>query len=253
LIVSFLKFLWHSRNEHGVHSPFVFDFVTKGLYGKKLIKDFYKIKNLRIDFLKNNKKIYIEDFGAGSKIFKTNERTICQIAKHVSLSPKKAKILSQIIHYFKPDNILELGTSIGLGTITLAYSNPEAKILTVEGCKTIFFEAKTLFEKEKMQQIEIRHASFGDFIKTNDKIFDFILFDGNHTFEATIKYFSQLLNKKHNNSLWVFDDIHWSKDMEKAWNYIKNHQEVSVSIDLFYYGLVFFRNEQEKEHFVIRP
>lgn len=33
--LSYLNFLWHSKNEHGVHSPFIFKYVTQCLYAKK--------------------------------------------------------------------------------------------------------------------------------------------------------------------------------------------------------------------------
>lgn len=252
MILSYLRYLWQSTNAHGVHSPFVYEFVTRGLYAKKLPPEFFKIHAIRKELLQNNKKLSIEDYGAGSKIFKNNQRTIGQLAKYVALSPKKATILFKVISYFKPEYILELGTSIGLGTTTLAYANPKAKIVTIEGCQNIYQEAKKLFAQENLQQINSIHSTFDTFIKGNDQLFDCILFDGHHTFEATIRYFEYLLHAKHNHSLWIFDDIHWSEDMEKAWHVIKNHPEVSVTIDLFHYGLVFFRKEQQKEHFVIR-
>jgi hypothetical protein len=41
--------------------------------------------------------------------------------------------------------------------------------------------------------------------------------------------------------------------MEKAWEEIKQHPHVTLTIDLFFIGLVFVRQAQkEKEHFVIR-
>ena len=81
---------------------------------------------------------------------------------------------------------------------------------------------------------------------------DLIYFDGNHQKEATLHYFEKLLPMAHNDSVFIFDDIHWSREMEEAWDQIKAHPQVRVSIDTFYWGLVFFRKEQEKEHFTIR-
>lgn len=252
LFFSYLKFLWQSTNQHGVHSPFVFDFVTKGLYKKHDSNTIKKIKLIRKTLLKNNKKIEIEDFGAGSKIFKTNKRTISQLTKHVALSNKKAEILFKTTNYFKPKTILELGTSLGLGTITLAISNLESKIISVEGCKNIFNEAENVLKENNIKNCLLKNSNFDDFLKSYHQDYECVLFDGNHTYDATISYFNQLLIKKHNDSYWIFDDIHWSKDMERAWLYIKNHDEVSVTIDLFHYGLVFFRKEQMKQNFVIR-
>ncbi len=82
--------------------------------------------------------------------------------------------------------------------------------------------------------------------------YSLLFIDGNHQKEATLAYFEKLLPTVHNDSVMIFDDIHWSKGMEEAWEIIKQHSEVRVTIDTFQWGLVFFRREQEKEHFVIR-
>jgi predicted O-methyltransferase YrrM len=79
-----------------------------------------------------------------------------------------------------------------------------------------------------------------------------IYFDGNHSKKATLDYFELLLPTICNETLWIFDDIHWSPEMEEAWEIIKKHPKVTVTIDTFQWGLVFFRSEQPKEHFVIR-
>lgn len=239
-----------------MHSPFVFDFIVKGLNNNNNNNNnqsIDEIEEIRRHLLKNHQKITIEDFGAGSKIFKNNERTIRQIVQHVALSPKKVQILFKIINYFKPNTILELGTSIGLGTTTIAHACPMGTIITVEGCKNLIDEAIKLFDINGLKNIAVKNETFDSFIENNTQIFDVILFDGHHTYEATIKYFEELLESKHNNSFWIFDDIHWSKDMEKAWRFIKDQKDVTVTIDLFHYGIVFFRQEQIKQHFVIRP
>ena len=98
----------------------------------------------------------------------------------------------------------------------------------------------------------------GDFSVTLPKVlgnkqFDLIYFDGNHQKDATIKYFKLSLPCAHNDSVFIFDDINWSVKMQEAWEEIKKHPQVSVTVDLFFWGLVFFRKEQEKENFIINP
>ena len=56
------------------------------------------------------------------------------------------------------------------------------------------------------------------------------------------------LEKKHHHSVFVFDDINWNEEMQKAWQEIKDHPEVTISLDLFYVGIIFFRKEQQQEH-----
>jgi predicted O-methyltransferase YrrM len=98
-------------------------------------------------------------------------------------------------------------------------------------------------------------TEFSEYFKTQTpkpKTQNLIYFDGNHSKIATLDYFEALLPTISNESVWIFDDIHWSPDMEEAWEIIKKHPKVTVTIDTFQWGLVFFRREQEKEHFIIR-
>jgi predicted O-methyltransferase YrrM len=106
-----------------------------------------------------------------------------------------------------------------------------------------------------LNNIKAEVTEFSAYLKTFDfrlSTFDLIYFDGNHSKKATLDYFEMLLPTINNQSVWIFDDIHWSKDMEEAWEIIKTHSKVTVTIDTFQWGMVFFRYEQPKEHFVIR-
>jgi predicted O-methyltransferase YrrM len=255
-ILSYFKFLIRSKNEHGIHSPFVYDFTTKCLYKKntdskpqlKILKAFQK------DLLSNKNLITVTDFGAGSRVFKTNHRIISAIAKNAGISNKRAKLLFKITQYFKPEHILEIGTSLGISTACMHLGNPKTKITTLEGCKETAKIAKEQFEKFNFREIKIQIGEFkntlSETLKNNN--FDLIYFDGNHQEESTINYFLECLKYANNNSIFIFDDIHWNEGMCRAWEFIKNNEKVTISIDTFQWGLVFFRAEQRKEHFNIR-
>ena len=253
-LLSLLRFILNSKNKHGIHSPFVFNLVTR-CFNKKLIKDKLKeFNSYKKELILNNSKIEVTDLGAGSKIFCSNKRKISKIAKHAGISNKRAKLLLKLIQYFKPNNILEIGTSLGLSTSILSIANSSAKITTLEGCEQTAKVANEMFQKHNFKNIEL---VIGNFEATLPKvlknmIFDFIYFDGNHTKKGTLKYFELSLNSINNNSVLLFDDIHWNKEMEEAWEEIKNHPKVTVTIDTYQWGFVFFRKEQQKEHFIIR-
>ena len=254
-IKSYLKFLWNSKNEHGVHSPFVFNLLTKCFYDKKSKPEYSILENYRKTLLENKSFIEVTDFGAGSKVFKSNRRQICKIAKTAGISPKRAELLFRVTNYFQPKNVLEIGTSLGLATSALALGNPKAKIITLEGCPQTGNVAKNHLENFDCKNVDTIITEFEDFlVRTNlqSTDYDLIYFDGNHSKKATLAYFDLLLTTITNDSVWIFDDIHWSPDMEEAWETIKNHPKVTVTIDTFQWGFVFFRYEQEKEHFVIR-
>lgn len=251
---SFIIFLYKSTNQHGVHSPFVYNLVTKCFYKKTDSLKGKLIAKIKHRLVENNDIITVIDFGKGSKIFKNNKRKISNIANITGISTKKAALLLRISDYFKPNNILEIGTSVGLGSATLSIGNPKATVKTLEGCKNTAFVAQKLFQEFNLQNIQLTIGNFNDtllpIIYKNK--FDLIYFDGNHQKEATLNYFNLCLKTAHNNSIFIFDDINWSIEMQKAWLIIKKHPKVTISIDTYFWGIIFFRKEKEKEHFTIR-
>lgn len=251
--IAFIKFLVTSTNQHGVHSPFVFDFVTKCLYDKNQYNAYQKIKAYRKQLLKSTISLNTTDFGAGSKRLGKNKRKVAHMVNISSSSFKDSKLLFRISDYFKFKTALELGTSLGVSTQALALGNKETKIITIEGCPETFNFSKQQFKTQNLSNIVAINSDFESAIlELEDKNFDCIFFDGHHSKTATLNYFNRLTSKAHNDSIFIFDDIYWSKDMTDAWTEIINDSRVSVSIDTFHFGFVFFRKEQLKQHFRIR-
>ncbi len=239
---------------HGIHSPFLYEFSRGVIFSKKSNPCFKEI-GIIIKKLKTDKSlIQINDYGAGSRILKNKSRRISSIAKISSTKKKYGKLLYRMVEYFDMKNILELGTSLGIGTMYLAYSQ-KASVYTIEGDKATYKKAKNTFKQTKLSNISSINGIFKDVLpKTLNQIekLDLVYFDGNHKMKPTLNYFEQCLTKISNNSIFVFDDIHWSKDMENAWEQIKIHPKTVVTIDLFQMGIVFFRKELSKEHFIVR-
>jgi len=251
---SYLKFLFKSKNQHGIHSPFVFQLTTKCIYKNLNNNIFNSFLHIRKNLISNTSIITVSDFGAGSKLFSSNKRQISKIAKHVGISKKRSRLLFKVIQYFNPKSILEIGTSLGLGTSILSLAAPDSKITSIEGCPQTTEIAKDIFHKYNLSNIKLHSGNFETILPKlfQENIYDFIYFDGNHTKKATLDYFNLALASIHNESIFLFDDIHWSKEMEEAWKEIKNNPKVTVTIDTFQWGFVFFRKEQQKEHFIIR-
>ncbi|MDX1279511.1 class I SAM-dependent methyltransferase [Oceanihabitans sediminis] len=249
----YIKFLKNSTNQHGVHSPFIYNLVTKCFYNKTKFTDYKTLSQYRENLYNNHTIIEVKDYGAGSRIFKSNKRKVSKIAKTAGITKKRAKLLYRIANYLQTDNMLELGTSLGLATAALSLGNKKGNITTMEGCPETAAIAKQQFQDFELKNIDIKVNDFASEINNlKNKNFDLIYIDGNHQKEATLSYFNTLLNHIHNDSLMIFDDIHWSEEMTEAWQEIIEHKKVTASIDCFYWGIVFFRKEQVKEHFVIR-
>lgn len=250
---SYLKFLWNSTNAHGVHSPFVFDLVRKCFYDKTNHPAYSVLKEYRDALLQNKNTIEVTDFGAGSRVFKSNTRAVNKIAQNAGISPNDAELLFRVAHYFQPKTGLEIGTSLGLATSALAVATT-AEITTLEGCQETAKLAQSQFQKFNFNVNPVV-TEFEQYLKNRQletENWQLVYFDGNHSKEATLNYFELLLPTISNETVWIFDDIHWSSGMEEAWKIIKGHPKVTVTVDTFQWGMVFFRKEQEKEHFIIR-
>ncbi|WP_423818437.1 class I SAM-dependent methyltransferase [Salinimicrobium sp. TIG7-5_MAKvit] len=273
-----------------MHSPFVYGLVTRCFYDRRKHASYVLLKQYRRSLLKDKRAVKVKDFGAGSKVFTSEVRKLSKMAKTAGISPKRARLLNRLVRYLEAETALELGTSLGLGTAAMAAGN-KIKVTTIEGCPQTAKIASEKFEEFRLENIQLIVGKFEELLVENGKWreernskfqipnsdstenrqlttdnskptthnsellthnFDLLYIDGNHQKEATLSYFEKLLPTVHNNSVMIFDDIHWSKGMEEAWEEIKAHPKVKVSIDTFQWGLVFFRREQEKEHFVIR-
>jgi len=258
VVLKFIKYYVTASNGrgHGIHSPFVFDFVKKVMNDSRQFYAFDPIEQMRKSLLVNNQVLTIEDFGAGSKATKSNERKVSDIARS-ALKPKKfGQLMFRTVNHCRSNNIIELGTSLGITTAYLASAKLNANVYTFEGAKQIAAIAKQTFDSLSINNIQVIEGNFDNTLqKQLNKMscVDFAFVDGNHRKKPTIQYFEQLLAKSTESSVFIFDDIHWSNEMEEAWEYIKQHSAVTLTIDLFFIGIVFFRKEQKvPQHFTIR-
>ncbi len=255
--IKYLKYKLFAKHRkgYGVHSPFLYDFVTKVIYGENYFYAYDAIAELRYDLLDSEEKIKVKDFGSGSKKMKSNERKIKDIAKYSAVSEKFGEMLFRLIETFKPQTILELGTSLGLGTLYLSMANSKAKVFTIEGCPETAEKAKQNFEELNVKNISQIIGNIDEELPNllkNADMLDFVYFDGNHQKEATLNYFYQCLKKIGNDTIFYFDDIRWSDEMEQAWEEIKTNGKVRLTVDLFFSGIVFFRKELSKENFIVK-
>ncbi len=241
---------------HGMHSPFVFEFITKVLNDKTNYEAYITVEALRKKLLQDETVLTIEDMGAGSATGETKQRKISSIAKHAAKPKKFGQLLHRMVKHYQPQTILELGTSLGITASYLSLAKNDAEIITMEGATEIAATANENFKRLHLQNIKLVEGNFDYTLSAviySQPKFDFVFIDGNHRQEPTEKYFQMLLPKLQNDSILVFDDIHWSKEMEAAWKNIQDHPAVRCTIDLFFIGIVILRHEfKEKQHFTIR-
>lgn len=216
---------------------------------------FDKIDMIREQYLVNKARISVTDKGAGSQFGAVKSKTIAQIAKHSAIQQKYGELLSRLIISFKPPSIIELGTSLGISTLYLSLPNKGTRVTTIEACSQCASIAQQTFNQQLCNNIQTNIATFDEALPTilaHCKRIDFAFIDGNHRGDATLNYFHLLLQKSHSNTIFVFDDIHWTRDMFEAWQTICQHPQISLTIDLFQFGIVFFHPQTEKQHLTIK-
>lgn len=256
--VNYLRYLLSSSNGkgHGIHSPFIFEFITRVLNDKTTYNAYAIAEGLRQKMLKDTRRVAVKDLGAGSTVNGNAERSVASIARSAAKSKKFGQLLFRMVRHYKPATIIELGTSLGITTTYLALANPTAKLYTLEGAPGIVRVAAENFKALDSGNLALVQGNFDDTLQPllgSISNLDLAFIDGNHRQLPTEGYFLSLLSKTHHDSIVVLDDIHWSREMEQAWDTVKSHPSVTCTLDLFFIGIVFFRREfHEKQHFTIR-
>lgn len=258
IISRYLKYLIQAKTRHGVHSPFVYTFIDDILHDKKEYSD-YSIIEKEVKRLKQNRNVLeIVDFGAGksSGKYRTYFRRVSDIASISGISRRHGRLLYRLILYFQPATLLEMGTSLGISAMYQSKGNLGAQLTSVDGCASLAMIARNTLDNAACENVKLKTGQFRTILPplldNMNKTLDYAFIDGDHTYESTLFYFGLLKKHLNNNSILVFHDIYWSKEMVKAWNEIKKDAGVTVTIDLFFMGIVFFRKELSKQDFMLR-
>jgi predicted O-methyltransferase YrrM len=253
----FADFMIRSGNRYQVHSPFLYSFIDYVIRPRKKVEMEEEIELIRNKCINNSKIILKTDYGAGSG----NQETlliqvpVSKVARSSLTSRRHARRLNRLVRLLNSKNILEIGTSLGITTAYMAMANPDARIITLEGCPELSRIARSHFEELGLENVDLIVGRFED---TLEKALarlgsvDLVYLDGNHRRGAVLDYFSKCLEFANNDTVIIVDDIHSSKEMEEAWDEARTHERVTVSLDLFHSGWILLRKESSRQHFRLR-
>ncbi len=250
---SWFNYFRKAKGRHGIHSPFVFQLINSCLT-TKVDKNFEILRKSFLQELYSDTKLFkINDLGVGSKRLLLT-RSAKNLAKNTSSKGIYGNLLWKLVHFYRPNLSLELGTSVGLGAFTIAEGNNTGNVHTVEGCENTLRKAEINFSKFKLANVVTFNTDFENFLAQNSGLkYDFVFLDGNHSKLATLNYIDLLENKTHSETFFVFDDIRWSEDMWEMWLEIVGRADFHVTLDFGRMGIAVKRHQQVKEHFILRP
>jgi predicted O-methyltransferase YrrM len=254
-IVSFIGYAMKAKGPHGVHSPFVYNLITKVLKEKRRSAEFETIENLRAQYRKSNEEIVVTDFGAGSRTMMGDKRSVGSITRTALQPASHARALAMIAAHANAKYILELGTSLGITTAHIATSVNSSIIYTIEGSSAICRIAQSGWEKLGLSSIVSIEGSFDTTLESTLKkmpAVDCVIIDGNHRGEACLRYIESILPYANEHTVFVVDDIYWSSSMTLAWMKCVDDNRFSLSLDFFDFGVLYRSKGRVKEHFVLK-
>ena len=257
LAARYVRYRLRAGTDHGLHAPFVYDLYTLALRHTGEFRPFGVIEGRREALRADDRQLTVRDYGAGSQQAGAGRtRRVGQIARTAAKPAKYGQLLFRLANYLGVRQVLELGTSLGITTAYLAAADSRARVLTLEGDPASATIARETFAALQLANAEVREGEFGQTLDAALGSFgaplDLVFFDGNHRYEPTLEYVRRCLPYRHAETVFVLDDIHWSTEMERAWEAVKALPEVTLTIDLFAVGLVFFRPNAPKQHFVLK-
>jgi predicted O-methyltransferase YrrM len=262
---AYLNYWLVAVSQHSLHPPFIYELYTRAIKPDKKEPAFAPIEQLRQALRMNNELLQLRELGAGSSVNKSSFRPVSDIARHSLTTARFSRLLYRLIRHMQASTILELGSSLGINTLYLAAAAPQGQVYTFEGCPQTAAMAREVFAQysaarkpdgthsaANIRLIEgpIDHTLPSLLQQPGIKI-DGAYIDANHTYEASIRYFELLLPYVQEKSFLVFDDIYWSPGMKKAWNEMQQHPRVSLSLDLYHAGILFFQPSLQPAHYVV--
>ncbi|MFO7723254.1 MAG: class I SAM-dependent methyltransferase [Bacteroidales bacterium] len=249
------RFLLTSVSPTGAEVPWLTGLLGGNHSSNGFDSHFQAIDGIRRSLSRNHTMISVTDYGAGPGATLSKQRKISDIAGSSSRGRKFSLLHYNLIRHLHPQTILELGTSFGFTTAVLAMGAPEATVATIEGCSATAAIAGETFKKLGLTNTRQVVGPFDRELETvleQYRPLDYIFFDGNHRKTPTLNYFLKTLPYRSERAVFVFDDIRWSKPMTEAWEEITRHPDITLSVDLYSAGIIFFDPQLPGKHLKIR-
>ncbi len=244
----YLQHRFTAKTRHGTHSPFVYKLIDEVIYDFSAKKVYEPIELQRKKLLNDHSVIIVNDFTTSTPL----KKKVSRLAKITLISPRLAQLIYRLAKNSDAKTIVEIGNNLGISTAYLAAAKPLANVISLQNCPQTANLAHQNFKTLNLQNVTLKVGSYANLvlaITTQQQTLDFVFIN---TKNAILNYFNYCLPKVDPNTLLIFNNIYGNKETKTAWQEIKAHPKVTLTIDLFWIGLVYFKTGQAKQHFKIR-
>ncbi|HKK88227.1 MAG TPA: class I SAM-dependent methyltransferase [Saprospiraceae bacterium] len=242
----FMVFYWRAKNRYRIHHDKIYDFCLQILDDQRRFYLFGDVRTWREELSLSREMLEWTDYGAGSQsVYGSGSIRSVRAVYQSSSSPEfKGKWLARLVWWWEAENILELGTCLGVGSSYLAGARKKASYTGIEGSERLSNYTRKALRQVGAYEAQVINGRFEkvlpELLEKED--FDLVFIDGNHTKKATLIYDNMLREKIGGRCLLIFDDIYWNSEMKEAWKQIQQKSGNDLCIDLFFVGLVFINS-----------
>ncbi|MCC8170698.1 MAG: SAM-dependent methyltransferase [Parabacteroides sp.] len=239
------------RKGFDVHSPFVFNLITKVIEERHSYYRFDTIESER------RKLLYCPDRVEYPDRRRKNRLRTCTVAELVqceAITRKKGMLLFRLVTYFGSRNIVQVGTEAGISTLYLTSYAAGLACVALEASPRLAGIAGKLLNKQGRNPVDIRTGDYAALLPAalgGLPQVDFVFFNTAHEGLRNSLFFREAVTYVHPGTVFVFDGISNGKEMKAFWKEVRANPAVTVSIDLDSMGLAFFDPKLYKRNYIV--
>lgn len=250
-IIAYFKHQLTANNRHGTHSPFVYKLADEVIYDFSDKKVYRELEEQRKKLFNDDSYLAVDHLEDALTSKEKSTQQVKVLAKSVFKKPRLTQLIFRLAQFSTPKQVTVFDANFGISTAYLAKACPQAKVIAIENCTGSAVIANQMFEDLELNNVQLLAGNFTELLATN-KHLDFVYIDGNQSKKTILAYFNWCLPQLHDQSIFICNDIYKNEEMKAVWAELKKHPQVTVTIDLFWLGLVYFRKGQAKEHFKLK-
>lgn len=254
----FADYLTHrlvAKTRHGTHSPFVYKLTDEVIYDFSAKKIDDSVEQQRKKLFDDDSSLILTENNECLGQLKLQQTTVKRLAKKLTNKKEVDRLIYRLVANRQPAVSLQIGTGLGVSAAYFSMANSRNPVKIIE-CEPEFSTvAQRIFSNLGIDNVELRTGNLQQLLHhtlLNSTKLDIVYFNKFKDGETLFNLFGLCLAKADENSMFIIKGIYSDPSTKTMWAKIKELPEVTVTVDLFWIGLVYFKKDQAEEHFKIK-